>query len=164
MFAHQRYNLRPDILCMAKSIAGGLPMGATLFSSRLGELPPQVHATTFGGNPLAAAASLAAIRYLEEQHLPERADRVGPAFKEKLEEINSPLVREVRGLGLMIGIEIKQKVTPYLMALMEQGILALPAGLTVMRFLPPLVIDEKDLDTVAEIVRQVLTKPLHDRE
>ncbi len=164
MFAHQRYGLQPDLLCMAKSIAGGLPMGATLFSSRLGDLPPQVHATTFGGNPLAAAASLAAIGYLEEHRLPERAERVGTAFKEKLEEINSPLVREVRGLGLMVGIELKQKVTPYLFALMEQGVLALPAGLTVMRFLPPLVIAESDLNQVAETVRQVLTQPLPDRE
>jgi LysW-gamma-L-lysine/LysW-L-ornithine aminotransferase len=164
MFAHQRYNLQPDILCMAKSIAGGLPMGATLFSSRLGALPPQVHATTFGGNPLTAAASLAAIGYLEEHHLPERADTVGAAFKEKLEEINSPLVREVRGLGLMVGIELKQKVTPYLFALMEKGVLALPAGLTVLRFLPPLVIAESDLNQVAETVRQVLTQPLPDRD
>lgn len=165
MFAHQRYGLQPDILCLAKSIAGGLPMGAILFSSHLGSLPPQVHGSTFGGNPLTAAASLAAIKFIEDNHLPERADTLGASFKEKLEEINSPLVREVRGLGLMVGIELKQKVTPYLMALMEQhGVLALPAGLTVMRFLPPLVIAEEDLNRVAIAVRTVLTNPLPERE
>jgi acetylornithine/LysW-gamma-L-lysine aminotransferase len=85
--------------------------------------------------------------------------------KEQLEEINSPIVREVRGLGLMVGIELKQKVTPYLMALMENhGVLALPAGLTVMRFLPPLVITEDDLNQVAQAVRHVLTNPIPDRD
>ncbi len=165
MFAHQRYGLQPDILCLAKSIAGGLPMGAVLFSARLGSLPPQVHGTTFGGNPLTAAASLAAIKFIEDNHLPERAEALGTRFREQLEEINSPFVREVRGLGLMVGIELKQKVTPYLMALMENhGVLALPAGLTVMRFLPPLVIAEDDLNQVAAAVRQVLSNPLSDRD
>ena len=165
MFAHQRYNLQPDILCVAKSIAGGLPMGAVLYSSRLGELPPQVHGTTFGGNPLAAAASLAAIQYLEDHHLPERAETLGTRFMDQLQEINSPLIREVRGLGLMVGIELKQKATPYLMTLMAQhAILALPAGLTVMRFLPPLVIASQDLDQVVLAVRDVLTHPLAERE
>jgi LysW-gamma-L-lysine/LysW-L-ornithine aminotransferase len=156
LFAHQHYGLEPDLLCVAKSMAGGLPMGAALFSARLGELPPQVHGSTFGGNPLACAASLAAIGFIQENHLPERAAELGPWFQDQLSEINSPLIREVRGLGLMVGIELKQKVTPYLAALMERGVLALPAGLSVMRFLPPLVIEKSDLEQVARTVRDVL--------
>jgi acetylornithine/LysW-gamma-L-lysine aminotransferase len=158
MFAYQHYNLEPDILCLAKSIAGGLPMGATLIHARHGSLPPQVHGTTFGGNPLVCAASLAAIDYIEEHHLPERAAELGQWFKEALLRIESPLVREVRGLGLMVGIELKQKVTPFLQELMKQGVMALPAGLTVMRFLPPLVIAKEDLAAVAEKVKAVLEK------
>ena len=156
MFAHQHYGLEPDLLCLAKSIAGGIPMGATLMGPRLGDLPAQVHGSTFGGNPLACAASLAAIDVLESQDLPGRAAELGDWFQAGLRKIESPLIREVRGKGLMIGVELKQKVTPYLMALMEQGVLALPAGLTVLRFLPPLVIDQSDLGKVVEAVKKVL--------
>ena len=156
LFAYQHYGLEPDLLCLAKSIAGGLPMGAALIHPRLGALPQQVHGSTFGGNPLACAASLAGLAYIEENHLPERAAELGEWFKGALERIESPLIREVRGLGLMVGIELKQKVTPYLQELMAQGVMALPAGLTVMRFLPPLVISKEDLATVVEKVTAVL--------
>ncbi len=157
LFAFQHYGLQPDLLCLAKSIAGGLPMGATLIGPRLGDLPPQVHGSTFGGNPLVCAASLAALDTIEANHLPERAAELGAWFKDQLSQIHSPLVREVRGLGLMVGIELKQKVTPYLQMLMEQGVMALPAGLTVMRFLPPLVISREELAQVVSVVNNVLT-------
>lgn len=160
MFAAQHYDLQPDLLCLAKSIAGGLPMGAVLMGERIGTLPSQVHGTTFGGNPLVCAASLAAIGYLQDHHLSDRAAELGAWFMERLKRIQSPLIREVRGLGLMVGIELKQKVTPYLQALMANGILALPAGLTVMRFLPPLVIEQSALAQVAEVVESVLSKTI----
>ena len=166
MFAFQHYGLAPDLVCLAKSIAGGLPMGAVLIGERLGKLPPGVHGSTFGGNPLACAAALAAIDVLEQEGLPERAASLGAWFLEQLKTIQSPLIRDVRGLGLMVGIELKQKVTPYLQALMalgdgaRPGILALPAGLTVLRFLPPLVIEKDDLAQVVEAVRDVLAQPV----
>jgi len=156
LFAYQHYGLEPDLLCLAKSIAGGLPMGAALIHSKFGPLPQQVHGSTFGGNPLACAASLAALEYIEENHLPERAAELGERFMGALARIESPLIREVRGLGLIVGIELKQKVTPYLQALMAEGVMALPAGLTVMRFLPPLVITKDDLAIVVEKVSKVL--------
>jgi len=156
MFAFQHDGLEPDILCVAKSIAGGIPMGATLLSSRLGDLQPQVHGSTFGGNPLACTASLAAIDFIQQNQLPEHAAELGAWFKDQLASIQSPLIREVRGKGLMVGIEIKQKVTPYLQKLMENGVMALPAGLTVMRFLPPLVVTKSELETVVSAVQKVL--------
>ena len=162
MFASQHYGLQPDLLCLAKSIAGGVPMGAVLFGERVGQLPSQVHGSTFGGNPLACAASLAAITYIEEQHLVDRSAELGAWFLARLQRIKSPLIREVRGLGLMVGIELKQKVTPYLQALMAQGVLALPAGLTVMRFLPPLVINQEQLSIVADTVEAILNQPVKD--
>jgi acetylornithine/LysW-gamma-L-lysine aminotransferase len=161
MFALQHYNLQPDLLCLAKSIAGGIPMGAVLFGERIGKLPAHVHGSTFGGNPLVCAASLAAIDYIETNHLPERAAELGAWFQARLKKIQSPAVREVRGLGLMVGIDLKQKATPYLMALMERGLLVLPAGLTVMRFLPPLVISQADLAQAADLVEQVLNQPIN---
>jgi acetylornithine/LysW-gamma-L-lysine aminotransferase len=161
MFAFQHYGLEPDLLCLAKSMAGGLPMGATLIGSRIGALPPAVHGSTFGGNPLACAASLAAIDFIETQQLAARAADLGAWFMEQLKQIKSPLIREVRGLGLMVGIELKQKVTPYLQELMKYNVLALPAGLTVMRFLPPLVVEKSDLEKVVEAVTKVLSQEVH---
>jgi acetylornithine/LysW-gamma-L-lysine aminotransferase len=135
-------------------------MGAVLFGDRVGSLPSQVHGSTFGGNPLACAAALAALDYLESQHLADRAAELGTWFLARLQQIKSPIIREVRGLGLMVGIELKHKVTPYLQALMAEGVLALPAGLTVMRFLPPLVISQDQLASVAQTVEAVLRQPL----
>jgi acetylornithine/LysW-gamma-L-lysine aminotransferase len=156
-FAFQHFQVQPDLLCLAKSIAGGLPMGATMIGERVGRLPSQAHGSTFGGNPLACAASLAALDYLETHRLAERAAELGEWFLDQLRQLRSPLIREVRGLGLMAGIELKRKVTPYLMALMARGVLALPAGLTVMRFLPPLVISKEELQIVVQAVSEALS-------
>lgn len=156
MFAAEHHGLEPDILCVAKSMAGGLPMGATLLGPRVVNVEPLTHGSTFGGNPLACAASLAAIRYIEDHDLPGRAAELGAYTLGRLRELRSPLIREVRGLGLLIGIELKQKVTPILMALMELGVLALPAGGNVLRLLPPLVIERTDLDKVVGAIQEVL--------
>ncbi len=158
MFALEHFDVQPDILCVAKSLAGGVPMGATLLGERVAELTPGIHGSTFGGNPLAAAAALAALTALEEEQLPQRAAELGAYTLTELRNIESPLIREVRGLGLMIGIEIKQKVAPYLKALTESGILALPAGLTVIRLLPPLVIRKEQLDQVLAALKDVLSE------
>ncbi len=156
MFACQHYGLQSDILCVAKAIAGGLPMGATLIGPRVGELPRKGHGSTFGGNPLACAAALATIHYIESEGLSQRAAQLGEQLMDGLKAIPSPLVREVRGLGLMVGVELKEKSGQYLAALVERGVLALSAGATVMRFLPPLVIGEEEVDTVVERVAEVL--------
>ena len=158
MFALEHYALQPDMLCVAKSIAGGLPMGALLIGERVGELSPGIHGSTFGGNPLTAAAALAALTTLADEQLPQRAAELGAYLLEELKNIESSLIREVRGLGLMLGIEIKQKVAPYLQALTERGILALPAGLTVIRLLPPLVITKEQLAQVVAALRDVLSE------
>jgi len=156
MFASAHHDLRPDLMCVAKSIAGGLPMGAVLIGKRVGDLPKKVHGSTFGGNPLACAAALATIHYIEAEHLPQRAAELGACLLAGLQAIPSPLVREVRGMGLMVGVELKGKVAPYLAGLAGRGVLALAAGATVMRFLPPLVISAEDVDAVVERVAAVL--------
>ncbi len=156
MFACEHYDLQPDLMPLAKSIAGGVPMGATLIGERVGQIPRKVHGNTFGGNPLACAAALATIHTMEKDSLPQRAAELGARLLEGLRSIESPVIREVRGLGLMIGLELKTKSSPYLAALAAQGVLALPAGATVMRFLPPLVISTNDIDTVIKSVQAVL--------
>jgi LysW-gamma-L-lysine/LysW-L-ornithine aminotransferase len=156
MFACEHHNLRPDLMAVAKGIAGGVPMGAVLIGENVQNIRPGVHGTTFGGNPLASAAGLAAIDYMLEHDLPGQARRKGEWVLERLRAIDARVIREVRGLGLMIGIELRSRVTPYLKALMDEGVLALPAGRTVLRLLPPLVISEEELATACDAIERVL--------
>jgi acetylornithine/LysW-gamma-L-lysine aminotransferase len=156
MFASEHFGLEPDLMCLAKGIAGGLPMGAVLLGERVGEIPKKTHGTTFGGNPLVCAAALAAIRFIESEGLPGRAATLGARFLADLQALDAPAVREVRGLGLMVGIELKEQAGPHLAALAERGVLALSAGSNVIRFLPPLVISAAQLETVVEQVGAVL--------
>ena len=156
LFAFQHSGITPDIVCVAKSLAGGLPMGAVLFGEAVRNLAPGLHGSTFGGNPLACAAALAALAVIEEEDLPGQAAAKGAYLLEALKSIESPLIREVRGLGLMVGIELKQKVAPYLQALQDRHILALNAGLTTIRLLPPLVITREQLDRVVVALSEVL--------
>lgn len=155
-FACQHHALIPDILCLGKGLAGGLPMGAVAWRSPLGEFPKGSHGSTFGGNPLVCAAAIANLHVLEQEKLPERAAQVGGRFLRSLQAIDHPLVRNVRGIGLMAGVELRRRVTPLLKILMERGILALPAGPTVLRLLPPLVIEEADLTQTVRAIRSAL--------
>jgi len=155
MFACNQLDLKPDILCLAKAIAGGLPMGAVVCSDKI-DVPDGKHGTTFGGNPLCSAAANAAIDFMIENQLAEQAKEKGKHFTEKLK--NHPLrkMQEIRGLGLMIGIEVKKPAAPLISMLLEKGVLAFPAGINVIRILPPLTITYKDLDFVIEKLIDVL--------
>jgi len=160
LFACEHFGVLPDILTMAKGIAGGVPMGAIGIDRRVGEIEKQSHTSTFGGNPLACAAAVAAIDVLTGEDLPRRAAETGAYFVRRLREIESPRIREIRGLGLMIGIELKDKAGPIAQALMQEGVLALLAGTTVLRFLPPLVITREQVDRVVEsLTRALAAKP-----
>lgn len=156
MFACEHHKLEPDILCLAKSLAGGLPMGATLLGTRVSVLPSGTHGSTFGGNPLACAAALAVLEVLETEGLHERAAQMGEKMLNSLRTADLPVARAVRGIGLMIGVQLKQRVRPFLQRLQARGVLALPAGKTVLRLLPPLVISAEDWDQVSSTVVDVL--------
>jgi len=159
LFAHTQYALQPDLMPIAKSMAGGLPMGACLIGARVGTLEAMTHGSTFGGNPLACAAGIAALEVIQREDLAGRAAALGGWLLERLADLPTKFpdqVREVRGLGLLVGIELRGKVTPLLKALQDQGVLALPAGATVLRLLPPLVIQQSDLETVASAIETVL--------
>jgi len=155
-FAFQHHDLRPDLLCLAKGIAGGVPMGAVMIGPHVQGIHSGVHGSTFGGNPLACAAALASIDVIEAQDLPAQAAEKGAYLLEHLSAMDATVIREVRGLGLMIGIELRTRVQPYLQALIEEGVLALPAGPTVLRLLPPLTIEYADLDLVLAALDRVL--------
>jgi predicted acetylornithine/succinylornithine family transaminase/N-acetyl-ornithine/N-acetyl-lysine deacetylase len=160
LFSSQLYGVEPDILCLAKSLGGGIPMGAIALGRRVqesGRISKGAHGTTFGGNPVACAAALATLDILEREDLAGRAAELGEYALQRLRAIQSPLIREVRGLGLLLGIELSTKVQPYLEQLGERGILALPAGPRVLRLLPPLVITREQLEYVLDVVEEVLT-------
>lgn len=157
-FACQHDGVIPDILVLGKGLAGGMPMGATLLHERFQALPAGSHGSTFGGNPLACAAGLATLEVIESLDLPAQAAIKGDYLLLRLRDtvLGQPGVRAVRGQGLMVGIELKARVTPVLQQLQAQSILALPAGPTVLRLLPPLIITQAELDAVVEAVAAVL--------
>ncbi len=164
MFAIQYFGVTPDMLTCAKSLAGGVPMGAVLIGHHVKNLAPGVHGSTFGGNPLACAAAIAALNVMEEEDLPRQALVKGAYLMDKLKQIESPAIREVRGMGLMIGIELKHKVAPSIKALQEKKIIALNAGMTVIRLLPPLVISYQQIDHLVDILTEVLVADLMPAE
>lgn len=158
-FGCQHDGVTPDLLALGKGMAGGVPMGAVLLHERFGPLPAGSHGSTFGGNPLACAAALATLDVLEQDDLPTQAAARGAYLLDQLQirVAGLPLVRQVRGRGLLVGIELRTRVTPYLQSLQTLGVLALPAGPTVLRLLPPLVITPAELDQAVEAIIAALT-------
>ncbi len=155
MFAIEYLGIEADMMTLAKSMAGGFPMGALLCSDKI-TVEKSKHGSTFGGNPLACAAGIAAIDFMLENKLWEQAEAKGKYFREKLEKHQLSKMREMRIIGLMIGIELKDKSQPIILELLNHKILSLPAGTTVLRMLPPLVISYEDLDTVVEKLVEIL--------
>ena len=154
MFACQGVGVVPDLMTLAKAMGGGFPIGTVLCSDKIASAAGK-HGSTFGGNPLACAAANATIDFMVEHNLAEQARLRGAQFMEEIDQGLS-VVREIRQIGLMIGIELKVKSRPVIEALMEQGILALPAGPTVVRLVPPLVISAEQISEVAATLNSVL--------
>ncbi len=156
LFAIERWGVEPDILTLAKSLAGGVPIGATLTTEAVEKAFHGSHTSTFGGNSLACAAGTAAIEYIVREKLWERAERLGNEAFETLRGLDARSVREVRGLGLMIGIELRGKAGPVLQALQEDGVLAIGGGSSVIRLLPPLVIPEEQWSRAIDAIGRAL--------
>ena len=161
MWAGEHWSTTPDIMCLAKGIAGGLPMGLTLCKSeildamKLGE-----HSSTFAGNPLSCAAGIATIDSLVEENLVGNAAKVGNIFKNGLLELkeNHRIVRDVRGLGLMLALELRFDIKDVLFEGIKEGLLMLYSGRNIIRLLPPLVIDEVKVLKTLDIMDKLLTK------
>ena len=161
LWACDHWNTAPDILCLAKGIAGGVPMGATLVRPDiLASMSKGEHSSTFGGNPLSCAAGIATLQALTQDGLIENAENMGKLFREGLEKLKEKhsIIREIRGKGLMIGVELKFEVKDILMNLMKEGILMLYSGRNILRILPPLVISKEDIAKVLQTLDIVLTK------
>ncbi|MEO0247802.1 MAG: ornithine--oxo-acid transaminase [candidate division WOR-3 bacterium] len=165
LFAMDREGVKPDILVVGKALGGGVyPVSAILANDDVMDVfKPGDHGSTFGGNPLAAAVGLAALEVIIEEKLPERAEELGNYFMRRLREINSPYVKEVRGRGLLIGVEIKKEygpARPFCEKLMKLGILAKETHEQTIRFAPPLVITKEEIDWALERIEKVLTEKI----
>ncbi|MEM2780041.1 MAG: aspartate aminotransferase family protein, partial [Candidatus Bathyarchaeia archaeon] len=159
MFACEHWGIAPDILCIAKSIAGGLPLGATLTTEEIAsKLEVGEHTSTFGGNPVACAAAAATIDVLLRENLLEHVAKVGKYFLEKLKElqVKHRIVRDARGLGLMLGLELRIEVLNVILGAIQRGVLLLDAGRTVVRFLPPFIITEKEVNEAITVLDEIL--------
>ncbi len=156
-FASVAAGIVPDIIVTAKALANGFPIGLTLVTEEISaSLPGGAHGSTFGGNPLAARAAIETLRILREDGLYENAATLGADIVRRIEDLDSPAVRSVRGKGLMVGIELKQKSTPILRGLQERHVLTLPAGTTVLRLLPPMIWQAQQVDELMEALQDVL--------
>lgn len=156
-WAVEASGITPDILCFAKALGGGFPFGGIACSERIRPRPGS-HGSTFGGNPLACAAALASLMVIQEEQLCRKAQEKGDMVMAMLRKEDMPDVAEIRGRGLMIGIELKYKVTPVLSRLQERGVIALAAGPRVLRLLPPLTIPKDQLRDAVEIIIDILKK------
>ncbi|MCL1977340.1 MAG: aspartate aminotransferase family protein [Candidatus Bathyarchaeota archaeon] len=166
LFGCQNWNVTPDIMCLAKPFAGGLPIGITvaheniMSTFKVGE-----HSTTFSGSPLVCAAGCAAIDALIEEDLAGKAAVNGQYFKSQLEEIASKhkIVKEIRGLGLMLGIELRYDVYGVIMKALSKGVLAIDAGRTVVRILPPLIINKEQINKAIKVLDESLGEEQNER-
>ncbi|WP_129731807.1 ornithine--oxo-acid transaminase [Ectobacillus funiculus] len=159
MFAYEWEDITPDILILGKALGGGVfPISCIAANKEiLHVFNPGSHGSTFGGNPLACAVSIAALEVLEEENLTERSLKLGEYFKQQLLQISSPIIKEVRGRGLFIGVELHEAARPYCEKLKGTGLLCKETHSTVIRFAPPLTISQAELDWAINRIHNVLS-------
>ncbi|WP_372869438.1 ornithine--oxo-acid transaminase [Planomicrobium okeanokoites] len=160
MFACEWEDVDPDMYILGKALGGGVfPISCVVADHEiLGVFNPGSHGSTFGGNPLACAVSIASIEVLQDEKLADRSQELGEYFMNQLKEISHPSIKEVRGRGLFIGMELSEAARPYCEELKELGLLCKETHGTVIRFAPPLIISKEDLDWALERIRKVFTK------
>ena len=159
LFAYQKFGVIPDVVCMAKGLGGGFPIGAFMANEKTsGVLVPGDHGSTFGGNPLGSAAGVAVLKELIDGGIIDKVDRISEYFKNKLSELKGKynVINEIKGIGLLLGISVKVKPKVILDKCFEKGLLLISAGSDVIRFLPPLNVEEKEIDEAIAILDEVL--------
>ena len=154
-----QYGIMPDIVCLAKGIGAGFPMGAFVANKKVGDaLKPGDHGSTYGGNPMAGCACKTVFKIIEEQKLLEHVQDISQYLVNKLDEVVNryDFIKERRGLGLMIGLEFMHPVKPYVQKALDKGLVLVTAGTNVIRMLPPFIIEEKDVDEMIKILIEVI--------
>ncbi|MFQ6066081.1 MAG: acetylornithine transaminase [bacterium] len=160
MFAYQHYGIEPDVMTLAKSLGGGIPIGATLAKEKVASaFEPGTHASTFGGNPLACSAALAFLKVVRNENLVEKARERGNYFRTGLEKLKKkfPFIKDIRGKGLMIGVELDFPGKNIVKLCRDQGLLINCTVKKILRFLPPLIVEEPDIDEAVKILDRVFS-------
>jgi acetylornithine/N-succinyldiaminopimelate aminotransferase len=160
LFAYEHFGIEPDIMTLAKALANGLPMGAMLARERMAEaFGPGSHATTFGGTPLVTAASRAVLRLMLENDIPETCRKTGTYFFDRLLRLKErhPIIEEVRGLGLLLGLKLAVDAEPVVLACLEKGFLINWVQGDILRFVPPLIVTTQEIDRLIDCLEDVLT-------
>ncbi len=154
--ACQHFGVSPDILCLAKGLGGGIPLGVTLVSEKIHQkIPRKIHTSTFGGNPLATTTCLSTLNLINQQML-NHVEKMGKYFLKKLKSIKSEKIKQVRGMGLMIGVELNQNMTPVVKKMQSLGVLAIPTKNKIIRFLPPLIVEKKHIEVCVRVLEKSL--------
>ncbi len=163
MFAWEHYNVKPDIITLAKGLGGGVPIGAILSNQKVSDaIDFGDHGTTFGGNPLSTAAALATIETIENENLVQESHEKGAWLVERIQALNEISIREIRGKGLMIGVEFNFETKPLVAKMLEHGILANATAGNVLRLVPPLVITYEQMEKVVEVIKQSIKEINHE--
>ncbi|ALO16372.1 Acetylornithine aminotransferase [Salinivirga cyanobacteriivorans] len=163
MLAWEHYGVKPDIITLAKGLGGGVPIGAILSNQRVSDaIDFGDHGTTFGGNPLSTAAALATLETIEQDNLVQEAHEKGAWLVERIQALNEISIKEIRGKGLMIGIEFNFETKPLVAKMLEHGVLANATAGNVLRLVPPLVITYDEMKKVVEVIKQSLKEINHD--
>jgi acetylornithine aminotransferase len=160
LFAYEHFGIEPDIMTLAKALANGLPMGAMLAREQVAEaFGPGSHATTFGGTPLVTAASCAVLRLMLENDIPEICRNTGAYFFDRLLRLKErhPIIEEVRGLGLLLGLKLAGDAEPLVLACLERGFLVNWVQGDILRFVPPLIVTTQAIDRLIDCLDDVLT-------
>lgn len=159
LWAHQHFGVKPDILCSSKALGGGMPIGATFARADImNSLKRGEHSNTFGGNPLACAACSGAIDALLEDNLVQNAAEIGAFLKKGFGELDTKMIREVKGLGLMFGIDMRFEIMGIILDALNNGVIVLEAGKTVLRLLPPLTINKDEAKVVLQVVGDAIKR------
>jgi len=161
MFGYETFGVEPDIMTMAKALGGGVPIGCMATKDHIAEsLTPGSHASTFGGNPLVCSASLASINTIIDEKLAENAQKIGDYLKQKLTTLKAkfPIIKDVRGRGLIIGVELEIEGKEIVNKALEYGLILNCIGTNVLRFVPPLIINESHVDEAISILEKVLSE------
>jgi acetylornithine/LysW-gamma-L-lysine aminotransferase len=156
--ASELTGIRPDVVCVAKGLAGGLPIGAVIWKRSLGDFPSHSHGSTYGGNELVARVAITALKLLRENDCASRARELGGHLRENLRKIGDPAIKDVRGLGLLNGVELDIASLDVVKRLQDRGLLSLAAGPRVVRFLPSFAASREDMDKAAQIFSEVLAE------
>ena len=154
-FTFEQYGIVPDIVTLAKGLGGGVPIGAVLVSDKIPGMPGR-HGSTFGGNPFSCAAAVTVIDYIKKESLIKKVSEKGDRFVSLIKKNNLSAIKEIRHLGLMVGVELFCDASEAVNKMQEMGVLAITAGENTIRFLPPLVIEYADLEKVAQVLTEVL--------